>query len=311
MGIEKSRIISQGAGGDTKVVVDYTPKKFPVEMAKPANDFQSSQKGSNSDFEINNLVAELTGIADKRRAEIEERIEALTLEKLKTVEEKAYNEAYDLGLIEGTEKAFQEKTAEIEKRLGDLDLLMNQIQHLTINLLAEKENQIMKMINKLASKIAMFEIEQNQENLIRLIYEMFEEMQDDEKVLIRVAPSDAEFIKQTRTKLGTENNVLKTLKIEVDHDLLPGGCVMESNYGSIDASIEMRVSRAWKAIEERLPRVSEDRIELDEEKYSTVEEEPVKAEASVDEGNDKEPEVNSETEENKIDDNSDEDGEKE
>lgn len=260
----KTKVIEQGEGGDTRVVVEYVPKKFPIEMTDSANDFESSQGVGSSDFEINNLLAEITGIADKRRFDVEERIEALTLEKLKSVEEKAYNEAYDLGLIEGSEKAFSEKTAEIERRIDDLELLKSNMVNITTNLIAERETGIIKFLTELASKIAMFEVTIHQEKMIGLIEQMLEEMQGDERVLIKVAPSDAEFLRQAKQKLAREDQVLANIKIEEDPDLFPGGCIMESNHGAIDASIKMRVSRAWKAVKERLPRIKEDRIELKE-----------------------------------------------
>ncbi|MCB0357040.1 MAG: hypothetical protein KDD40_08540, partial [Bdellovibrionales bacterium] len=40
-----------------------------------------------------------------------------------------------------------------------------------------------------------------------------------------------------------------------------GGCILETNYGAIDARIEERLEKVWKAIEDKMPRINEEHIE--------------------------------------------------
>lgn len=259
---ERFRVISIEKANDNKLVIDYVPKKISVGMSFSAKEFEKTQNHDVRPFQMNELVAEVTGVANKRRLESEEKIEAEVLTKLKDVEENAYKEAYELGILEGAEKAFRDKSSEINDKLNYLDSLFNQINNLTKELFIEKENQILKLITTLASSIALFEISTKKENIKDLMRDLIDQMQTDEKVIVKLAPADVEFIKTAHEKIDSEFTIASNVKLETDKHMSSGECIIESNYGAIDASIETRVQRAWGAIEEGLPHVSEARNEI-------------------------------------------------
>lgn len=267
--MNSNEVVFDGESDEKRVIYDYIPKKFPIKLGEVSNDFISKQKESKNDFVLSDLVAGQTGIANLQQRELEEKIEVESLNKLKQVQEKAYKEAYGLGLIEGVEKAFVEKKNEIDERITKMEVMLNSMAQLTTNLVAEKEHQILKLITLLASKIAMFEIQSNPEKLYDLITNLFEEMQSDERVVLRLSSEDLIFIEGVREKLGIEYSI-NNVKLQIDNDVESGGCILESNYGMIDASIEQRVERAWGAIKARLPRLDEDRIEIESLDESTI-----------------------------------------
>ena len=50
---------------------------------------------------------------------------------------------------------------------------------------------------------------------------------------------------------------MKKVKLDPVENMSPGGCIITTNYGQIDARFEERVSKLWEGIEENLPRVKE------------------------------------------------------
>ncbi len=284
-----SSIIRAEDEQNNTIVFKYEPKNFPVEFTKSSSDFMRSQEGESSDFKISDLVAEQTGIAEKQRKKVEEQVEEETLHKLKSIQESAYKEAFDLGLIEGTEKAFKENQERFRQKLEEIDSIIEKMQEMTVEVFAEKEAEILKLIHNIASKIALFEIKTNPEELIDIIEQLFLELKSDQRVIIKVSEDDALFISTLRERNDQSVDFMKNAKVEVDESIQPGGCILESNYGAIDATIDQRVERVWKAIEERLPRISEQRVEMAAEVVPFVESDDV-----VESVEDVEKELNSE-----------------
>ena len=111
----------------------------------------------------------------------------------------------------------------------------------------------------MASKIAMIEIEQNPQFILEVLKQVTEAAQSDQKMVIKVASADLKFINEAHASLGKNFDFIKNLKLEEDTELSAGGCKIETNYGSINATVEQRVEKLWDSLAQKLPR-SKDKI---------------------------------------------------
>ncbi len=257
---------------------DYIPKQFPIKIHDSATNFVSSQQELSSDFEISELIAEQSGIADINRKEVEIKVEAEALDKLKEVQERAYSEAYDLGLIEGTEKAYKDNSADLRDRVLKLDELIKTIEVIQVDLVEKSELQILKLLNMMASKIAMDHVEANKEIVLEVIKKVIEAAQSDEEVILKVSTEDRFFISSVRERSDLKLDYLDRVKLEPDDDIKSGGCILETRYGAIDATLEQRLNKVWESIEGKMPRVKD--LDEEEEPPEGVEASPL---AEVDE----------------------------
>ena len=248
-----------------KVVFDYVPKKFPVQLGSSGKDFVSSQETGGSDFQISGLVANQVGIAEVNRRNAEERIRKEVLGELKEVQEKAYHEAYQLGEIEGKEKAFDETRLEMTEKLKRLDSIIASCEGLLSEVREQNENQLIQLVGRLASRIAMFEVESQPERIGQLLMDLVERVQGDQRMVIRVNQDDMVFLETLKEKLGKEDERLSQIKLESDDQIGTGGLILETNHGMIDATLETRVSKAWQALMDRAPRIKTAQIEQDPE----------------------------------------------
>ncbi len=240
--------------GSNEVVFDYHPKEFPISPGKSANQFVSQQDFKKTDFKISELVAKQAGIQELERRSLDNRVEQLALEQMKAVEERAYKEAYELGQIDGAEKAFQEHKEEFTQRLKDLDVVLKSFEDLKANLMVQNEAQIVKLSYQIGKKIALTEIEEKPELIVEMLKNILESIQTDERILVKVAAADLSFIEGLREKMKKEWDVLKRVKVEAADDLSRGGCLVETNYGSIDASLEERLEKAWAILAPKIPK---------------------------------------------------------
>lgn len=258
--MQGAKPIVTGLSSD-QIVMDYRPREFPTFVTPSATDFTSSQEnGGSSGFKINPLIAEKAGISKLQAESLERAIEAQALEKLKEVQERAYQEAFELGLLEGTEKAFEAHKEEFASRLTYLDSILKSFEDLKGRLVAENETQIMSLVFDIAKRIALTEISANQSAILEVIRRVVEDAQTDERLVIRVSQEDYDFIENLKEKKqdgqgSKDQEMLRKIRLEVDAKVTSGGCLLETNYGSIDASIQQRVEKAWEIISGRSPKI--------------------------------------------------------
>lgn len=236
------------------VVLDYVPKEFPAIVTSSAENFVSAQGASSSDFKISELVADQVGISELQKKTIEDKIEEMALDRLKKVEEKAYAEAYDLGLIEGTAKAFEERRVEFENQMQKMADLLEGFETIKVRLLAENEATFMTMIHEIASRITMKAVHEDENLIIEVMKKVVNEIQTEDQITVKISPEDMLFIESYKEKTGKNYDFLERLKLESSDSIVRGGCQVETNSGSIDATVRQRISKAWDVIESRLPK---------------------------------------------------------
>jgi flagellar assembly protein FliH len=101
----------------------------------------------------------------------------------------------------------------------------------------------------------MAEIAEKPEIILEIVRQAIQGAQSDESVNVRVSPVDLEFIEHVREKLGKEFDLLKRAKFEAAESITTGGCIVETNYGDVDATVEQRVNKLWDSLKEKLPKV--------------------------------------------------------
>ena len=197
-----------------------------------------------------------TGISEMEKVTLSERVEAEALERLKSMQEEAYRQGYDLGRDEGQEAAYVERTEDLQARLSRVDEVVGSLEVLKHELVKQNEASFIKLIYQIASKIAMTEIKQNQELILSVLHQAVGGAVDEETLTIRLAQSDLDFIEQTKHNLGAEFSFLKRAKLEAQSEIQAGGCVVVTNFGQIDATIEKRLDKVWTSLEEKIPQAS-------------------------------------------------------
>ena len=243
------------------IVVKYEPTKFPVKIPEPAKSFVRFETGPVTSFKISDLVSQQTGITIQEQKNLENKVQDMVLAQLKEVEEKAYKEAYELGLDVGRKEAFDHHIAQYKEQFNKFGETLQLIQELTQKLIVTNEARLVDLVFKVAEKIAMDHIKGNREVILKVLVDVFADLQKDEKVLVKVSPGDYEFIEEVKARLGynEELKILENQKIEVSDDIKDGGCLIETNYGVVDATVAERLNKLWIELEDKIPKI-EDKV---------------------------------------------------
>lgn len=242
-----------------KVAISFTPSRFPKVVSQAAQEFHAfntkTDEAGRPSFRIDRLVAEQTGVAELERLSIEEKVEREALLRLKEFQEAAYREAYQLGLDEGRERALQERSAELTEKIEHLDELLRSLETLKADLVACNETQIVRLVFYMVKRLIYRELNLAPEIVLDAVREALLSAQSDENVTVRLSPSDLQFIESVKDKFGKEFEALKRAKLDSGDEIMSGGCIVETNFGDVNATLEQRLERLWASVEEKLPKV--------------------------------------------------------
>lgn len=170
---------------------------------------------------------------------------ALTVEQL----EKARHEAYDEGFEKGRLAGAQEARAVLEKQMeargrelaSRVAVLMQQADQHFDQLEQVLAQHMLELASELARQVVRRELLTPRESIEAVVRESLAlALEDGRPAILRVHPDDAALL-----ELGWSEGTPPTgVRLESDASLTPGGCVVESSLGRVDARVEKRWARA-------------------------------------------------------------------
>lgn len=252
---KRSKAVLDKDVAETKVM-EFVPIRFDLGTPEQAMNYLAEKK-KGSDFRMNDAVRIQTGVEQIEREDEEEKIEAAALEKLKDVQEQAYQQAYTMGLEEGRKEAFEKVSLELEEKLQNLESLIRSVSNLKSDLLSFNETHLVDLVYKIASRLAKMELENNNEAMIQILRDAVSLSQDEENITVRVARSQFEFLESLKSETGREFDFVKRIRFEPSDEVTAGGCIVETNYGEVDSRTEQRIEQLWSTILENAPKVKD------------------------------------------------------
>jgi type III secretion protein L len=142
------------------------------------------------------------------------------------IKEKAFKEGYDEGFKEWTEHL-----AKFEKQLEALH--------------KEMQQAIIPIALKAAKKIVGREIELSEDAIVDIVASNLKVVAQHKKITIYVNKKELDVLEQNKPRLRDLFENLESLSIRPREDIAPGGCVIETEIGIINAQMDHR----WRALE--------------------------------------------------------------
>lgn len=196
----------------------------PGTESKPTVTMEEQSKGAK-------IIDRDTLVAGETAKKILEEARQTALEIIETARQEAEKirmEAYD--------KAFASGLAEWEGRIKELtQKIEDQLNNMT--------PQIIQLALKIAEKILRAHLDMHPDAILPMVEEALQTTRSyrGDSIIIRVHPDDASALEQGRTRLISLSPAWKDLEIIADETLSRGGCRIETNFGTVDASIETQL----------------------------------------------------------------------
>lgn len=177
-----------------------------------------------------------------------EQVYQLNIEELL---ENARHEGYEQGYNDARKDLEHEierrieavKKNELDPLLNQLAVLFNALQHQWKQVGKKIEDAVLTLALNVAQQVIKTELSSNGMIILNQAREAIQHLAGVERLRIRVHPEDEKILKQYRSELIAASDAVKELIIEPDEHLSRGGCILESESGNVDATIETQVRK--------------------------------------------------------------------
>jgi flagellar assembly protein FliH len=157
-------------------------------------------------------------------------------------------EAWEKGHAEGRAAGFQEGTAEVQRLVESLHAIITKAIEKRNEIIEEAETQIINLVLLIVKKVIKV-ISENQKNVvINNVVQALRKLKSRGDVVIRVNLADLELTSEHVKDFMKMVENVKSITVLEDSSVDRGGCIIETDFGQIDA----RISSQLHEIEERI-----------------------------------------------------------
>jgi hypothetical protein len=110
------------------------------------------------------------------------------------------------------------------------------------------EEHVVKCALAIAERILKREIARDQEFVLTQVREALKRVVGVSRIQLRIHPSDEALVHHGRAGLIEASDSLREITIEVDETIEPGGCIIESESGSVDAQLSTQLKQIEEAL---------------------------------------------------------------
>jgi flagellar assembly protein FliH len=154
-------------------------------------------------------------------------------------------QAYLKGLEEGKKEGCKSEKKVFESALNHFHQAISKFDTLKKQVYQTAERETVELALAIARKIVLYEVSVQKELILRVVKEAIQKVADHDKIKIRINPSDSPIIKNADPQF-LNCDAIENITFVDDETISPGGCIIETNCGNIDARIEKQL----QAIEE-------------------------------------------------------------
>lgn len=156
-------------------------------------------------------------------------------------------EAYEKGFTSGAES----RKKEMAQLVSAMAEVTRQTAELKKRLYTEAEEQILQLVFSVAEKVIHTEVGTKRSIVLDVLREAAKSIVDRDSIKIRLNPEDFRYIMEIKPDLFQEMNWLKKSTFEEDSTIKPGGVLLETISGEIDARLDQQLTEIKKSFQKR------------------------------------------------------------
>ena len=230
---EKARLI-QAAQEEAEGIRKEAERAAFDEVKRKNNQAQKIRQ--EAEDEAKRIVEEARRQAEGLEAEIQSKVE------------KELKDAFAKGHGEGREEGFQEGRREVERLVETLQKIISAAIDKRNEIIQESETQVINLVLLIAKKVIKV-ISENQRNVvINNVVQSLRKLKSRGDVVIRVNLADVELTSEHINDFMKMVENVKSITVLEDSSVDRGGCIVETDFGQIDA----RISSQLHEIEEKI-----------------------------------------------------------
>lgn len=201
----------------------------------------------NDAFNLNPLIRSGSRQEEERRLieqEVSQRVEALSQQ----VRAQAAEQGYRDGLAKGHEEAYLEAKQELGEKVRRLEELLQSFESAKISVFAANERFLMELVFRIGKLVLLRELKTDSDFVLRLAREVVEHLGARDQIRLKLNPEDIALGESVRQGLQQTLGTLRNFAIDASAEVALGGCAVETEWGSVDASVETRLQAIYDAL---------------------------------------------------------------
>lgn len=166
--------------------------------------------------------------------------DAMDKAKRQSIEIKAFakKEGHDAGYNEGFKKGEDAAKLEFSPFLETINDLIADLTVFRKNMYDKGEREMVEMVISLAKKVIHFEFSTRDDAVQEMIRLAVQSVLDRESMVIKINPADKGYAESFRPELHHLFSEIKNITFEAHSGVERGGCIVETNFGVVDARID-------------------------------------------------------------------------
>jgi flagellar assembly protein FliH len=152
--------------------------------------------------------------------------------------EEAESVGFDKGYLKGISEGAVSGKKEVEPIINKLTKAVDEINKIKSNLTKMAEIETVSLSIAIAKKIVGNEIAINKEVICNIVKEALKRVDGHDDIKIKINTSEMQILEDNKIELKKIASCVKDFEIIGDENIAPGGCIVETNIGNIDARIE-------------------------------------------------------------------------
>jgi flagellar assembly protein FliH len=230
---EKLDMIKAAESKVEQILRDADQRAFE-EVQQKTDEIQVIKKKAEDEAE--KLVSDAKQSAD----EMTEKVESEIAEIRKKAEEEGYETGREAGYAEGQ--------VEVERLVQQLHAIIDKTIEKRNDIIDESETQIINLVIMIAKKVVKV-ISENQKNVVvNNVIQALRKLKSRGEVLIKVNLADVELTSEHIKDFMRMVENIRSVTVVEDSTVDRGGCIIETDFGEIDA----RISSQLHEIEEKI-----------------------------------------------------------
>ncbi|OFZ21049.1 MAG: hypothetical protein A2X94_06880 [Bdellovibrionales bacterium GWB1_55_8] len=221
-------------------------KKFGALAVTDPERAGRAQKDSR--FKLNSLLRDPLSIEEEERRVIDEKVRARVAAMADEARVNASAQGYEEGLKKGYHEAFTKFQREGEERLGSFSKMIAEFEGAKEQVYHANEKFLLDLVYRIGRMVLLREMSTDGEYVLRLARELIEKVGVRENIKIHISQQDAETAEMVKRGLEQSLGNLKNLSVEPSDQVKLGGCVIETEWNAINASVEAQLQSISSAL---------------------------------------------------------------
>ena len=167
--------------------------------------------------------------------------------------DRLHNEAETSGYEKGHQEGYEKGTAEVERLIDRMHRILEAVMQRREEILADTESQIVELVILMARKVIKI-LSDNQKNVIMAnTVAALRKVKTRGNVTLRVNIEDVKLTTQHADEFIQHVENVQGITVQEDSSVEKGGCIVETDFGAIDARISSQLTELENKILEVSP----------------------------------------------------------